>query len=577
MAHLIEQPGIRALSSIAVPLNGALAYVFDAGTSTPRATYPTAADAVAHTNPQANPLPSNSVGVFAPMYLDPAGGNYKLDIRSSAGVSLSGYPIDNLEVFNPEDIVELINGRTEVEAAASVTPINFASWPSPWYDISRVVTDNTGATDQTAGFLDAFKSAGTGSYRGEVIIPSGAYKISSSLVFGTAANNAKPLVVRGSGQSTQIINACSAGKPTFNMSGVKHWHIMDLLLTGNSTNLNDAIRVNDSGHQGIRWLIERVVSQMPGRGIVLENTNTGVIRDFKHWPDSNDNSLTVAQTVTSTDIDHGIYATGSFAHNVTIYDADCFPQDIFKAGAAGIKWDTSGASHGVVIIGGMAQGNAGMARNGIWLKNCTSYTVLGVYHESSVLRFEGCSQGTIIGCNNGAVEGKILLLVNSGYNSIIGCTSSLLDINDSSCNNNTVFGGVYVSGITDNAAPTTRFFNVSGRGADRGGNSWSTVTYSASMTPDCRNGKQFNVVPNNGTAFTFNEPTNSIDGDVVLVKIRNGTGGALGALTWGAQYRATNTTQPIDGHSVIRTFTQDKSYGSGVLWIQTGANVDVLN
>src|SRR6185295_5280026 len=73
------------------PASGAKAYFFLAGTSTPVTVYQN----VGLTTPHAVPVVANSAGRFAEIYLTP-GVSYKVDIQNSAGVSLSGYPADNV-------------------------------------------------------------------------------------------------------------------------------------------------------------------------------------------------------------------------------------------------------------------------------------------------------------------------------------------------------------------------------------------------------------------------------------------------------------------------------------------------
>ena len=63
------------------------------------------------------------------------------------------------------------------------------------------------------------------------------------------------------------------------------------------------------------------------------------------------------------------------------------------------------------------------------------------------------------------------------------------------------------------------------------------VTYSASMTPNQRNGQTHTVTITDANAFTINNPTNSVDGDVVRIVLSNTSGGAHGAITWGAGYK----------------------------------------
>lgn len=120
MAHLFHQPRALALSNLATPVV-ADAYFYDAQTSTPRVTYTTAALSVAHPVP----VPTNSVGVFPPIYLDPAGGPYKVDIKNHlTGVSLSRYPIDNLEAEelpSAQSLGQIFNDIRPAEEAAGLT------------------------------------------------------------------------------------------------------------------------------------------------------------------------------------------------------------------------------------------------------------------------------------------------------------------------------------------------------------------------------------------------------------------------------------------------------------------------
>lgn len=67
--------------------------------------------------------------------------------------------------------------RTAAEIAAGKTPVNYARFPSPWKDISRYVSDNTGAFDVTTQFNDALGA------EKNIIIPEGTYLISGSLQF----------------------------------------------------------------------------------------------------------------------------------------------------------------------------------------------------------------------------------------------------------------------------------------------------------------------------------------------------------------------------------------------------------
>jgi hypothetical protein len=94
---------IRALDASGDPVSGAKLYVYEAGTTTPVTTY---ADQGGVT-PNAHPVVADSSGAFGDAFL-PAG-EYKIDLTTSGGTSLPGYPADDVAI-----------GITEI-AAANVT------------------------------------------------------------------------------------------------------------------------------------------------------------------------------------------------------------------------------------------------------------------------------------------------------------------------------------------------------------------------------------------------------------------------------------------------------------------------
>jgi lysophospholipase L1-like esterase len=84
-----------------------------------------------------------------------------------------------------------------------------------------------------------------------------------------------------------------------------------------------------------------------------------------------------------------------------------------------------------------------------------------------------------------------------------------------------------------------------------------TLTYSASMTGDISLCNQLVVTASNGTAFTVNAPANSTPGQRWTLTIRNASGGALGAATFGAAFKMASWTNPANGFSRSIDFIYD--------------------
>jgi hypothetical protein len=85
----------------------------------------------------------------------------------------------------------------------------------------------------------------------------------------------------------------------------------------------------------------------------------------------------------------------------------------------------------------------------------------------------------------------------------------------------------------------------------------TAVTYSASMTPDCRLGRYQTINASNTTAFTINNPTNAPVGTEtaeLTIEIQNSSGGALGAVTWGSAFNSASWTFTAPANGKKRAF-----------------------
>jgi len=100
-----------------------------------------------------------------------------------------------------------------------------------------------------------------------------------------------------------------------------------------------------------------------------------------------------------------------------------------------------------------------------------------------------------------------------------------------------------------------------------------SLTYSASMTPNSLLGNIFEIVANNGTAFTINAPTNPRKGRKLTFVLFNVSGGALGAATWNAIYKMAAWTNPANANNRAITF-----YFDGSSWREINrTTVDIPN
>jgi hypothetical protein len=469
--------------------------------------------------------------------------------------------------------------QTAAEIAAGVTPVNFTYSCGV---VDRYGTNTTpGTTNMSAALQSAINVAlaalGSGHSGIAVRFLAATYLVTTPPSFGTATNLQKPLDIGGVGLGTIVVNNATAGTAaTFSLvSGV---HLHDLVLAGNSAHKNDGVHVDGTSTAVYGWLIERVYSLMPGVGFYLKNTNTGVIRDCWHWRD-NAPSMPIPQAVTSSDINHGIYATGGFVHQISIYD---FASACSVNYASGQRWIKNDATQSLnfAIRGGLPVNESPSNTQKLLELGSVAGTshivgaeVVGVYHESGYLEFNGMSCSNVYSCSNGGVPDASGLGLNFASNSVanvIGANdedSSRLAF-DGASGGNIIMGGNYGS-YADSVSPTyaaPNSYMAANRSASKGGLILNKLTYSSSMTANLVSGKLVLIVATSSAAFTINAPTNPTLGDQLTLTIANTSGGALGAGWFNAVFRlpSATPTMPATGFQRTWLFYYDGSYWEAI-------------
>lgn len=169
MAHqLFQLPKQLNVSSNLTLLAGAKAYFYETTTTTPQDTFTTAALDVAHTYP----VEADAAGVFPAIYLNPAL-QYKLTLKTSAGVELYTEDPINDQLLSQAIIGALLYPRTAAEIAAAITPTDYAYSPKPLIDVRRygLVANSAGArAANTAALMSLVDPTVTGPI-GNLIFP----------------------------------------------------------------------------------------------------------------------------------------------------------------------------------------------------------------------------------------------------------------------------------------------------------------------------------------------------------------------------------------------------------------------
>ncbi len=202
MSILVSQPLLHYNDANGKPLPGALCNVYYSGTSTRAPVWKDSANTIPHENP----FEALTNGYFPAFYVD-AGAAVKLIITDANG----GNPLPPIDPANTTSLSQsevgfALNPQTDTEDAADLTPINYAKWATPIKDISRHVSDNTGAVDVSAQFTAAFKA------ERRIIIPEGTYLLNSEVTVFQPPVPHYGITVEGANRNNTILKL--RGAPT---------------------------------------------------------------------------------------------------------------------------------------------------------------------------------------------------------------------------------------------------------------------------------------------------------------------------------------------------------------------------
>jgi hypothetical protein len=84
------------------------------------------------------------------------------------------------------------------------------------------------------------------------------------------------------------------------------------------------------------------------------------------------------------------------------------------------------------------------------------------------------------------------------------------------------------------------------------------LTYGTTIVVDTSKGDFFTLTVTDGVAFTISNPTLGVDTEEIAILIANGSGGAMGAVTFGANYKLAGAfVAPANGNRRMYKFRYD--------------------
>lgn len=222
MARLAFPPFLRVFKDNGDVCTDATATWYDAGTTTPVDSYPTAADADASTNPNTNPVTANALGIFPQMWLADAE-EYKVVI---AGTGITTQTID--EVYATASLDQLSGDRRYLGLAGGAAYTTTGS--SNAYVVSTGLSTSSLSTYETLLIKPNFTNSGAATLNVDSI---GAKNIFSGGVALSGGELVSGRIYQVSYDGTQFQIVNSNGRPHFraNKNGTNQTGIADITNT----------------------------------------------------------------------------------------------------------------------------------------------------------------------------------------------------------------------------------------------------------------------------------------------------------------------------------------------------------
>jgi hypothetical protein len=138
----------------------------------------------------------------------------------------------------------------------------------------------------------------------------------------------------------------------------------------------------------------------------------------------------------------------------------------------------------------------------------------------------------------------------SYYNISIGRTGADMTVGVAGATNDIITGSAQGDAII--AAAQLMLYGGKHKFVNQMAITRKVLTYSASVDVDLSDGNEFELSPTDGVNFSINNPTNTVDGQIVTFRLRNDAG--MGTITWGSEYHMAAWTNPASIKSRAITF-----------------------
>jgi hypothetical protein len=213
--------GWQFFDNLGTPLAGGLLYTYTAGTTTPQATYTSAAGTIAN----ANPIVLDSAGRTPNQVWLTTGGAYKLVLQTAAAVTIGTY--DNISGIN--DLTGLTGGSSILRGDGSGGIANVTVGSGLSFVAGTLSATGQSLPSSGGGYL--YRDSGTSTLNYDAIIKRAALPVATTAQIGALRPDGTTITIGGA--NNEIISAV-ATTPTIN-TGVLQFRLYYKVTSGSDT------------------------------------------------------------------------------------------------------------------------------------------------------------------------------------------------------------------------------------------------------------------------------------------------------------------------------------------------------
>jgi len=459
-------------------------------------------------------------------------------VEALGGAALA-QSISALNVSYNEGGTGAVNTTVQAKLQETVSVMDFGA--------STSSSDNTSAIQAALTYV--------ASVNGTLLVP-GVFQCASALSLTTASG----VTIKGTSPTLSGFQYTGTGSGTFlSFTSCENIHLDTVEITYTSSSFTGTLVAHTNGARNSFFKCKLAGVSVSSAAYLLNVGScitTECIRTRFSGGQRLVNGGTTSTTIGFTNCDFDTYAITAIYRPTQAWSIiNCAFENAIDTTGSAVLTESADNIYGLTISGcWMSDTTSSSAFTWIYLGKVNGCSITGNYINgtgylnSTGITIAGASSGVNI---SGNYFGSLLYGVNLNSSDT---TYSILA-------NTVTAGTTEVTGILQQSSGLAQIANrIVQTGA--AGFYLQYPTYGTSIAIDASASNNFVIGVTNNTGFTISNPTNA-SAQYISIKIVNTSGGAMGTITWGSNYRLSAWTNPATGYSRTIDFVYN-----GAVWVE---------